>query len=163
MPMSTDQTDKDTLDKEPFDKDTAIFVPNSWDNGEDGGRVTTPEELEKFRLIDGHAVEEMMDLAVEIKSADHLRDLCEEHFEGDAYSIPATFAEYRDRASREKLLDDARRELRMAFYMARGEAPSEIDGATGQSLRGLMKDLRADLDESEFHLSRARSFFGSAG
>ena len=154
---------RESLSRDSLDKDTAIFVPNSWDDGEDGGRVTTPRELETFRPVDGHAVDEMMELAVEIQSEDHLRDLCDEHFESAPYSLFAMVGEYRDRASDEKLLEDARSELRMAYRMARGNAPAEIDGADLQTLERLWRYLRDDLDEAESHLSRAKSFQDSVG
>jgi len=145
--------------EEPTQEQSAvIFVPNFWDNGNDGGRVMTPEELEKYRPVNGHPVEEMKELAVEIEGAGHLLDLCEEHFEGQAYSKPAMVAEYIGRADDEKLLEDMRRSLRRAFRMARGSAPESIDAGDRIHLKRLWEDLRADLDEAEKHLDLARTY-----
>ena len=142
-----------------LDKDTVIFVPDSWNQSSSGGRVTTPRELEKKRAGDAYPVDDMLSLATEIESADHLRELCEEHFDSDAYSLFALMDEYCVRASDEKLLEDFRSEVLLAHVLARGEVPSSINEKSKNWLEGTWKNLRTDLEEAGVHLDRAKWFW----
>jgi len=157
--MTTTEPDKEESDKEEPDRDTVIFVPAAWNQSSSGGRVTTPKELEKKRAGDAYPVDEMLGLATEIESADHLRELCEEHFDSDAYSLFALLDEYCTRASEEKLLEGFRSEVLLAFVLARGEVPSSINEKSKSWLERTWKNLRADLDEAAVHLDRAKRFW----
>lgn len=133
------------MSTQAIDSDTVIFVPQSWDRGDDGGRVTTPEELESLRPVDGHPVDEMLDLAIEIKSENHLAEVLNEHFEGSAYSYAQKRLEYMERASDEKLVADYRHRICSALMLIRGEVSDRVRGADLETLREVHQDLQEDI------------------